>query len=641
MSKTKSTKKEDLTRDNVGEVRPDVEPVETEKKATEAEEVFGADVSPVSEMDVPKGYVRGRNWMITQNVKHPRTGEVLMTEEQILEGLEWKSVTRWAYILHDKDVWTEEDEKEARERAEAQGVECLVKAGETKAPHYHIVITTKSTARSIDVAKRFGVPEMCVTLKKGRGAFETACEYLTHEHPNQQAKDKYLYDDEEVKSNFDFREFISAFQEKRANKMLDISPDDEFRYKLTHEGMTLAQAYRDYPVEVGKNITVLPKLRAIYLKNSPLPKHRTNYLITGRSGSGKSEVAKLLAELLYPAHEGTVEELVFVAGNGSSALSGYDGQKVIIWDDYRGETLVDTFKGLENFYRNFNNPPLNVTVDVKYGSTRLVNEINIVTTSQETAEEFYNSLHGIASEDRVQAYRRFPLWIEVEASSIWLQVNKGFFDPYASALEYEPVAQIKHNMRNFVGKLEELPEGEKERVRLEVGKQIFSRVVDAHNDCVGHFVKSVEELEGKHIDSNEWAKENGFGEYAGIGAGQQLELFKDAELQREIERQEERDREATELVAESIGKVVNGTASPIDREIEETYRLDREKAFRVAGTVVEYTERAKLLGEPGEQLLSQFGLDAPEMLMLDALEAGDLDRDYEVPENLGMVETPR
>lgn len=636
MSKSKDTEKKVVTSKNADGVQG-----EAEKKATEAEEVFGAQVSPVSELDAPKKEVRSRVWMITQNVQNPRTGETLITEEQIKEGLEWKSVARWAYILHDKDVWTEEDEALARQRAEEQGVECLVRAGETKAPHYHVVIQTKSNSRLSDVARVFGVPPQCVEKKSGRGAFETACEYLTHEHPNQQEKGKHLYDDEEVQASFDFREVIGAFQERRANKMLDISPDEEFRHMLTHKGVTLAQAYRDYPVEVGKYVSVLPKLRAMYLKNCPLPRQRTNYLITGQSGKGKSEVAKLLAELLYPDHQGTVEELVFIAGNEGSALSGYDGQRVIIWDDYRGSTLVKTFKGLENFYRNFNNPPLNVTVDVKYGSTRLVNEINIVTTSQ-NAEEFYDSLHGFAVEDRAQAYRRFPLWIEVEASSIWLQVNRGFFDPYASVFEYEKVAHIKHNMREFVGKLGQLPEGEKERVRLEVGQKIFSRVVDTHNDYVGRFIKSVEELEGARIDSAQWAKENGFGEYAEIDSGEQLELDislehepeedykKSAEYQ--IDRKEERGQQATEFVAGALGRVVHGNASPVDRQIEEAYRSDPGTAFEIAETAVEYVERARSLGVEGERLIGEFGLDSPEMALLDQVEAGDMEREYDVPE---------
>jgi len=55
---------------------------------------------------------RHRVFNIMQYLSNPKTGEVLITREQIEKGLKHKSIKRHALILHDKDVYTEKDETE-------------------------------------------------------------------------------------------------------------------------------------------------------------------------------------------------------------------------------------------------------------------------------------------------------------------------------------------------------------------------------------------------------------------------------------------------------------------------------------------------------------------------------------------------
>lgn len=59
-----------------------------------------------------------------------------------------------------------------------------------------------------------------IEFPKGRDAFGDCCEYLTHENERQQEKGKYLYSDEEVKANFDFRALVNETIEKRLNAEL-------------------------------------------------------------------------------------------------------------------------------------------------------------------------------------------------------------------------------------------------------------------------------------------------------------------------------------------------------------------------------------------------------------------------------------
>lgn len=51
----------------------------------------------------------GRVFMITQNLEHPSTGQTLITTEQVEKGVAKKGVRQYAWILHDKDVYTADD----------------------------------------------------------------------------------------------------------------------------------------------------------------------------------------------------------------------------------------------------------------------------------------------------------------------------------------------------------------------------------------------------------------------------------------------------------------------------------------------------------------------------------------------------
>ena len=44
---------------------------------------------------------KARVFFIMQYLKHPESGETLITEEQLQEGLDHKTIKQWAYVLHD------------------------------------------------------------------------------------------------------------------------------------------------------------------------------------------------------------------------------------------------------------------------------------------------------------------------------------------------------------------------------------------------------------------------------------------------------------------------------------------------------------------------------------------------------------
>ena len=142
--------------------------------------------------------LKARIFNIMQYEKHPETGETLLTEEKIKDAVAHRTIRRWAYICHDKDVYSALDEEQNPEHIK----------GETKPRHWHIVIEMGTNQAEIGtIAKWFGIAENFVNVAKGKGAFLDCVQYLTHEGEKQQQLGKRLYEDSEVKAKegFDFR----------------------------------------------------------------------------------------------------------------------------------------------------------------------------------------------------------------------------------------------------------------------------------------------------------------------------------------------------------------------------------------------------------------------------------------------------
>ncbi|MDR0905037.1 MAG: replication protein [Oscillospiraceae bacterium] len=111
-----------------------------------------------------------------ENPDYPNQAENIISE--------MKSVPRYAYVLHDKDV--------------------DIATGEVKKPHYHFYLEYLNPRYVSSIAKEFGLPEHMVEIvrhKKG------ALSYLLHRTAKAIGEGKYQYDIEELHTNiedFDF-----------------------------------------------------------------------------------------------------------------------------------------------------------------------------------------------------------------------------------------------------------------------------------------------------------------------------------------------------------------------------------------------------------------------------------------------------
>ena len=388
---------------------------------------------------------RKRVFNLMQYREHPRTGEKLLSENMIKNALKQFKNLEYAYILHDKDTY---------------------KDGKIKPAHWHIVIRTKNAISLGTVCERFEIYPNFVEMPIGKDAFGDCLEYLTHESDKEQEQGKYLYSDEAIKSNCDWRKIVMETLERRLKRresgsvLDDIYEDsDEIRretlyFRGVRDGnITLADVEAEEPDLFFKKIRDFRYFRGIHLtEKAEMPKLRLNFYIYGGGGAGKDVMSIALAKALCP--EITDErKLYFMVGDSKVPFDGYDGQPVIIWSDFRAYELMKTFKTRGMVFKAFDTRPKPFSINVKYAKVNLINKYNIVNSVQDYYE-FLNELSGgfkmmngkiVEGEDKKQSYRRFPMIIPIRTTDFDVMINKGFVGD-GSYFEYK---EIKGVIGNF------------------------------------------------------------------------------------------------------------------------------------------------------------------------------------------------
>lgn len=408
-----------------------------------------------------------------------------------------KGIKGGAYALHDCDVYSLKEVRsmnrqidesieaikelsniyspdEIKEKiAEQEAKRADFKVGEPKPAHYHIILSFGNAPRSYgDVAKAFHtLPNMVQNLSGGMKGFASMLAYLTHNTKKAREDGKFVYDDSIVKrlifpedkrfdSFYDYSEFIDAFLNEEIE--FDVNAKQVLNGKYTPKEIMAKNP--DYYL---KNMTLIKKARREYVNNLPTPKFLFNYYIgaigvlnedgSEKEGSkgriGKTIAARTLAvSLLAPEYpdvdfskmdDDELEErgYIFWAGGDKVALQQYDGQKVIIWDDYRAYDLIKTFGGVSRFFDAWDTRPKPTSIHILYDDIRLKNSYNIVTGTQtytefinELSVEFVEKTDGWGNtksvrktkEDKSQAKGRFPFFIEVTPSFVTVNAQMDY-----------------------------------------------------------------------------------------------------------------------------------------------------------------------------------------------------------------------
>lgn len=394
--------------------------------------------------------VRSRIFMITQYEYNPKTGEDLNFNETVIrKGLETRedSLQAWAYIRHDKDVYNQDDDIPEGK-----------KIGDNRPAHWHVMLQFKNAVEISGIARDFGVSENYVERWQGQGAFLTGIQYLTHEHQRQYRDlGKHRYEREEVK--FASEEIAQHFWERlddRTERLINTLPKAELIEKLMKKinsgEYDLDDVYQQDKSLFSEQEALFKRARKNYLARKPIPTVRSNYYITGNGGAGKSVAAKAMARSLFPNLPD--EKIFFTVGDGRVAFDKYDGQPVIIWDDWRAKDLLSKFdRG--TVWKIFAINPEKISLSVKYGETSLTNTVNIITSVQKF-QDFIDELAGEyvdrnrtkhKKEDKTQGYRRFPVFVEVTKKALEIYVSQALSD--GEYEEYERAMRVEASMVEF------------------------------------------------------------------------------------------------------------------------------------------------------------------------------------------------
>ncbi len=401
--------------------------------------------------------ISSRMWRFVTRT-HDDDGKQFITQEIIDKALAHKQIKQWAYILHDKDTLRlPDDEKQVVMGDDGEPV--------SKPPHYHFIIRGQNAIKVSALSKWFGLPTNMFQTMQGRGTWEENLEYLTHEHKNQcEILQKHVYEDVEVKTsaNLDFRTVMVELANMRLSGVFEDDSRDFYRLKVYNGEMTLRDCEARNPTNYVNDLEKLAKLRGAYLSDkAKQPATRINYYVQGSGGNGKDAFARALAYSLFPNLDDD-RDIIFEVGGSGVEFQEYDGQPVVIWSDFRAIDMLQVM-GRREFFRVFDPHPPRNKVNKKYGSSSLVNAVNIVTGVDDyntfllgLVGEFTDKKTGVTrrseESEKRQSYRRFPLIINIRETDYDIYLNTGLFD--GNFEQYKAYRHYQTSFRQVATKLD-------------------------------------------------------------------------------------------------------------------------------------------------------------------------------------------
>ena len=330
----------------------------TSEEVEQAHDFTARQVAAMTDAQKEHARIKGRCFSLMQYRVHKETGEVMLTQEQIDNGLasleEQGLLDRYAVIFHDKDV--------------EGGHRWHLGTAPTTPPkplHMHAVVLLKDGRMRVgQVARLFDLPPSRVEVggdqRRGRWAAERGffdlCQYLVHENAQNQGRRAkgepydYPYQRSEVKANFDFSNFLDGGLPGGGNPKKETLAERRraLRRLVGQEGMTLEEAEAADFDAFADDLPRLEKLRDRYLERRPSGVgsvySKASVLITGASRQGKDVLGNLVSELAQHIALQAGQEWRMVRPSGENAAEDVGDAQIAHHEDVR-ETFMRSYDG--------------------------------------------------------------------------------------------------------------------------------------------------------------------------------------------------------------------------------------------------------------------------------------------------------
>ena len=430
------------------------------------------------------------------------------------------NLRRWAWCLHDKDVYTDAEFEDPF----TPGVPRHVQIGSHKADHIHLVLEFKNPVYNTSLQKKTKtiLPIGCFREPEASyDKFMAITTYLSHMKAEEQAMGKHRYADDEIHCGyyngktfrpFDYAAEVNKYlrQTVKINKLRKRSPRflaDQFINKLESGEMDLEEVKAKSKEIMGYSFFLrfekeFKLARMEYIKRGYEMKPRMNIYIYGGSGAGKSTLSRYLARALYPNYEDY--ECFYTVGAAGVRFDDYEYQPVIIWEDVRGSELIKEYKR-EGILNLMEPAPKKRSYNIKFGKITLTHQVNIF-TSTEPFEVFAEELMGEykdgnqtikADKDTEQLFRRIPVRIILTKNELSIYKYEKAFNPQSgNKSEPEIYARIPNCNIALLNSLYD----------YDAITKAFFIITQPMVDLYNEFMTNMGTSEGKYLDERDAPK---------------------------------------------------------------------------------------------------------------------------------------